>query len=191
LRKQRGFVAPLLGAAWSLFKEFAPFIAIGLGIALLSASIWGGIQAWERKKAEVKVARLVEEKAKLKGEYDAFVSTVRAAGEKAEREAAEQRQRNDQLYAETISNLRADIALRDGAIRRLRERAAARPDGSTVPTASQSPAGFSGPPGEYVPLEEYRALEARAYDDAFWREKMRAYLEGLVQAGVLVWEGQE
>lgn len=143
------------------------FLSLGLsGYAILglvaALFVAGGVASCEHRAklgAEQRAAR-------IQGEFDGFVAQVARRGKEAEAEKAAVETRWKEILTDAKTQFRADLAARDAALRRLRERPPARPDGSAVPVTPCRPERADGPGGEFVPLAEYRELEARAYDDA-------------------------
>lgn len=146
------------------------YVVAGLVAALVVA---GGVASCEHR-GKVKAQ---EETARVRGEFDGFVAQVAKRGKEAEAEKASIEKRWKEVLANAAQRYQSDLAGRDAAIRRLRERPPARPDGGTVPIASCSPQSPDGTSGEFVSLAEYRELEARAYDDALRLSRLQAWVK--------------
>jgi hypothetical protein len=144
-------------------------IAFWIGIVVVIAIEALAIRAFYRKwQAEV------EAHAKTRGEYAAFVGAVKARGDEAQREV----DRTVKQWKETNEAIKSDAARRIAALERLSRDRPVRPDGSSVPRTTCSPAGADRPAGELVPLADYAALESRCAIDAVrlqgyedWRQK--------------------
>ena len=131
----------------------------GLVVAILVASGIAGCEHKQRVAAQAETMR-------VQARFDAFAEDARRLGEEQNEAALKQEERNHATLVTVAAQLNRDIANRDDAIRRLRERPIVRPDNSTVPIVAGCPEGVDGTAEERVSVTEYRALEARAYDDA-------------------------
>lgn len=141
----------------------------GLLVAVLAA---GGVASCEHKGK----IRAQENAARIQGEFDGFVAQTKRLGDQALAEKAAIETKWKEVLANAAKRYQTDLAGRDAALRRLRERPAARPDGGAVPVIACRPAGLDGPGGEFIPLEEYRQLEARAYDDALRLTRLQEWV---------------
>lgn len=180
MRRERGFfqLAGLLAGVPGWFKV-AFWVGIAIVILLLALSARAFYRQWQGE---------VESHAKTRGEFSAFTAAVKARGEEAQRET-DAKDRANREYFNEQKRLIADADRRAAdALRRLRERPPARPDGSAVPVASTCTGDVPGPASERVPLEDYRALEERAFHDARRLREMSTYIDGLVRLGVLRYE---
>ena len=106
------------------------------------------------------------ETVKVQAEYDTFVEGARKLGEEQEAAAKAQEAKQQEVFDATRKRYLAELATRDAAIRRLRERPPERPDSSQVPVTACRAEGTDAASGEFVPLAEYRELEARCFNDA-------------------------
>jgi len=143
------------------------------GIAL--AVVIGGLTlATKVLKSQRDAARA--EVVKLQAEYDTFVEGVRKRGEEQEAATKAQEAKQKEILDVTKKRYLAELANRDAAIRRLRERPPERPGGSEVPVSAGCAPSPDGSSREFVPLEEYRQLEARAYDDALRLTRLQQWV---------------
>jgi len=132
----------------------------------------GGLASCEHK-AKI---RAQENAARIQGEFDGFVAQVARRGKEAEDEKARIEAKWKEVLANASQRYNADIAGRDAAIRRLRERPPARPDGGSLSVIACRPEGAAQTGGEFVSLAEYRELEARAYDDALRLTRLQEWV---------------
>lgn len=158
---QKGFVAFLLSNPLLM-------LAAALGIALLATGI-------ALKFANARLERAKEALEAVRAEYAGFRAETERAGREAEARAREKEADYKRVNDEITKQLASSDARLRAALGELRKRPPVRPDGSAVPVAACRPEGADGPPaGEWIPLAEYRALEARAAYDAqtimLWRE---------------------
>jgi hypothetical protein len=149
-------------------------IAFWIGIVVVIAIEALAIRAFYRKwQAEV------EAHAKTRGEYAAFVGAVKARGEEAQAEA----RRIESSYREALTHAKqthaAALAGRDADLRRLRERPPTDPGGRGLSIVALNSGRADGSAAQLVPLEDYRALEERAYDDARTLSELQTYLRTL------------
>jgi len=154
---QRGSIIPTL------------YVILGLGVATLVA---GGLASCEHK-AKIKAQ---EETAKVQGEFDAFVATTERQGREAEEEKAKIEAKWKEVLTNAAKRYQTDVANRDAAIARLRSRPPSRPGGSQVPIVTCGPSSPHAAGGEFISLEEYRQLEARAYDDALRLTRLQEWV---------------
>jgi hypothetical protein len=117
-----------------------------------------------------------EETARVQGQFDGFVAEVARKGREAEAEKAAIETKWKEVLANAAKRYQSDVANRDAAIARLRSRPPARPDGSNVSVVAGCAPSPNAAPGELVPLEEYRQLEARAYDDALRLTRLQEWV---------------
>jgi hypothetical protein len=117
--------------------------------------------------------------AQKQGELDAFVAAVKARGEERERETAAKEAKDRETFKLVKAKYAADIARRDADLKRLRERPPERPDRSEVPVTRIGPERPDGAPAQFVPLEEYRALEERSYDDALRLSRLQEWVKAV------------
>lgn len=73
-------------------------------------------------------------------------------------------------YRTRLNSLRAELS---------RVRKHIRPDGSEVPTIPAASGGTDGAGGQCVPVEDYRALEARAAEDALKIDEWQKWAESM------------
>jgi hypothetical protein len=159
--REAGFIQFLLGNP-------ALLACAALGVALLFTGIALKVQS-------TRLASRTAELEQVRGQYAAFRNETARLGKEAEEKAkakeAQQKKVNDDL-SRKLARSDADLSL---ARKRLREQPPVRPDGGTVPVTACRSEKTDGPgAGQWVPLEEYRQLEARALYDAqtisFWRQ---------------------
>lgn len=153
-------------------KGIAELMLIG-GIAL--AVIIGGLfLATKVYKSQRDAARA--ETVKIQAQFDTFVDGAKKIGEEQEAKTKSQEAKQKEVLDVTKKRYLAELANRDAAIRRLRERPATRPDSSPVPVIAGCAPGTNEAGREWVPLEEYRQLEARAYDDALRLTRLQEWV---------------
>ena len=156
---QRGFAFAGLLASPSLW--------LGLGCALLAFSSWALYKQW---------TAALEREAKVRTEFAAFVEGVKRRGEEQERETEAKEAKDRETFKTIRARYAADIASRDAALKRLRERPPTDPSGREVPLLACGPQGADGAAEKLVPLAEYRALEERAYDDALRLQRLQEWV---------------
>lgn len=158
---QRGFLPVGLLAS--------PTLWLGVGCALLALTTWVSYNRWQAA---------VEREARVRGEFDAFVSAVKARGEEQERETASKEAKNRETFKLTKARYTADLARRDADLKRLRD-APTDPSGRPLPQFSACPGGPDGAkqePLSTVALADYTALQERSYDDALKLSRLQAWI---------------
>jgi hypothetical protein len=148
----------------------SPTLWLGIGCALLAFTTWASYNRWQAA---------VQREAQVRGEFDAFVAAVKARGEERERETAKKEAEDRETFKLVKAKYAADLARRDADLRRLRERPPERPDRSEVPVTRIGPERPDGTAEKLVPLEEYRALEERAYDDALKLTRLQEWVRNV------------
>jgi hypothetical protein len=128
----------------------SPTLWLGIGCALLAFTTWASYNRWQAA---------VEREAKVRGEFSAFVEGVKKRGEEQEKAA--------------------DLARRDADLKRLRDAPISRPDRSEVPVDECGPKRTDGTRAKCLPVEEYRALEERAYDDALKLTRLQEWVRSV------------
>ena len=155
----RGFIQFLLGNPLLL-------LSAALGIALVVAGVSLKVQT-------ARVASAQEATAKAKGELAAYVASAKAAADR-------QRIETEMIVAHHKEVTRATSARYESRLaaltRSLRERPPVRPDSSPVPTFTCPTPGINGPGLELISLEEYRALESRAAQDALTLTELQRWV---------------
>jgi hypothetical protein len=151
------------------FLSLGLYVVIALGAATLIAGGFASCEHRARKAAEAETAR-------VQGRFDVFTAEVQRRGEEAqaEKEAIEKRWRG--VLSDVKARSASDLRDRDAALARLRARPPARPDASPVPVIAECSGRTDAASGELVPLADYRALEARAYDDALRLTRLQEWV---------------
>jgi type II secretory pathway pseudopilin PulG len=149
-----------------------------VGVIMLALSAWAmGATALAKKRAnDLKTEQAAH--AATQAQFEGFRLEVKRLGDEAQAKTEAELKRQVEVnngLSRKIKALGAANAELNAERVRLLQRPPVRPDGSPLQSTTCPPAGASGPPAsEYVPLAEYRELEARAAVDArtivLWRE---------------------
>jgi hypothetical protein len=162
---QRGFLPVGLLAS--------PTLWLGIGCALLAFTTWASYNRWQAA---------VEREAKVRGEFAAFTEGVKQRGEEREKETADKEAKDRETFKLIKAKWTADLASRDAALQRLRDRPPTDSGGRPLSSLSACPAGPDGAAGQQIPaiaLADYRALEERSYDDALRLSRLQEWVRAI------------
>jgi hypothetical protein len=159
VKRQSGFIQFLL-------RNPLLLLSTALGIALVVAGVSIKVQTARLGAAQEKTAQ-------AKGELAAFKAAVAAAGERQRIENEMIVSHYKEVNRETTRRYESRIAVLD---QRLRSRPPERPDGSAVPTVACPAPGVDAAGGQLVSIEEYRALESRAAQDALTLTELQKWI---------------
>lgn len=148
----------------------SPTLWLAVGCGLLAFTTWASYNRWQAA---------VEREAKVRGEFAAFVEGVKQRGLEQERETAEKEAKDREQFKLIKARYSADLARRDADLKRLRDAPVTRPDSSEVPITRIGPERPNGTAAQFIPLEEYRALEERAYDDALRLTRLQEWVRAV------------
>ncbi len=112
----------------------------------------------------------------VRAEFAGFVAEAKRKGDEQEAKTADTEKKWKEVLSNAAKRYQTDLAGRDAAIRRLRERPPVRPDSSAVPIATGCAPSPDGTAREWISLAEYRELEARAYDDALRLTRLQQWI---------------
>lgn len=119
-------------------------------------------------------------------QYKTFVADVKAKGDIAKKQADEQNAQQEKVTNALRQNLELANRNYTDLIKRLRDNAPRRSDGSSVPVQTCVPQGTSGQASEEsVPLADYKRLEADAAYDAQTVMLYKEALEKMAEAGAI------
>ena len=117
------------------------------------------------------------EREQIRSEFSGFVIEAKRLGDAQESKTTETENKWKEVLQNASTRYQADLAGRDAAIGRLRQRPPTRPDSSPLSIATGCAPSPDGTASEFISLAEYRDLEARSYDDALRLTRLQEWVK--------------